>query len=214
MTLAHRYGRFVVLIAGVVGALILPRILYPPVALDIAAWALFAVAVDLLLGYVGLLSFGQAAFWGTSAYITAIVAAKTGVAFQIAVLAGTVAAAVIAVPIGYLAVRRTGIYFAMVTLAFAQMLAYSPTNWTASPEATTACRTSHARSGGWTLPTPTTSITGCCRWSRSGYLPRGASCTRHSVPYCYPSATTHREHERSVTRYTSTRSRHSSFRRR
>ena len=122
MTLVRRYGRFVVLVVGAVAALILPRVLYPPVALDIAAWALFAVSVDMLLGYVGLLSFGHAAFWGTSAYTTAIVAAKTGLAFPIAVLAGTAAAAVIAVPIGYLAVRRTGIYFAMVTLAFAQML--------------------------------------------------------------------------------------------
>lgn len=122
MRLVRRYGRFAVLVAGVAVALILPRVLYPPVALDIAAWALFAVAVDLLLGYVGLLSFGHAAFWGTSAYTAAIVAAKTGAAFPFAILAGVAAAVVVAVPIGYLAVRRTGIYFAMVTLAFAQML--------------------------------------------------------------------------------------------
>jgi branched-chain amino acid transport system permease protein len=119
MITLRRYG---LLAAGVAVALVLPRVLYPPVALDIAAWSLFAVAVDLLLGYAGLLSFGHAAFWGSSAYTAGLVAAKAGAPFPVAVLAGTVAAAALAVPIGWLAVRRTGIYFAMVTLAFAQMV--------------------------------------------------------------------------------------------
>jgi branched-chain amino acid transport system permease protein len=122
MTLVRTYGRWVLLLAGVVIALMLPRVLYPPVAVDIAAWSLFAVAVDLLLGYVGLLSFGHAAFWGVSAYTAGLVALKLGMPFPVAVLCGATAAAVISVPIGYLAVRRTGIYFAMVTLAFAQMI--------------------------------------------------------------------------------------------
>ena len=90
--------------------------------MDVAAWALFAVSVDLLLGYTGLLSFGHAAFWGSSAYVTGIVAIRSGLPFPVAILAGTVFAMLIAVPIGYLSVRRTGIYFAMVTLAFAQMI--------------------------------------------------------------------------------------------
>lgn len=125
MTFVRKYGRWGLLAIGVVVALVLPRVLYPPVALDIAAWALFAVAVDLLLGYAGLLSFGHAAFWGVSAYTTGLVALKLGTPFPIAVICGAVAAAVIAVPIGYLAVRRTGIYFAMVTLAFAQMIYFA-----------------------------------------------------------------------------------------
>ncbi|MDQ6716525.1 MAG: branched-chain amino acid ABC transporter permease [Actinomycetota bacterium] len=114
--------RWVLLAAGLVIALALPRFIYPPVAMDVAAWALFAVSVDLLLGYTGLLSFGHAAFWGSSAYVTGIVAIRSGLPFPVAILAGTVFAMLIAVPIGYLSVRRTGIYFAMVTLAFAQMI--------------------------------------------------------------------------------------------
>ena len=74
-------------------------------ALDIACWALFAVALDLLLGFTGLLSFGHAAFWGTSAYATGLVAIHTGLPFPVAVLAGALVAAALALPIGYLSVR-------------------------------------------------------------------------------------------------------------
>jgi branched-chain amino acid transport system permease protein len=97
--------------------------------MDIAAWALFAISVDLLLGYTGLLSFGHAAFWGTSAYTTGLIATKYGVPFPVAILGGAVAAMVLAVPIGYLSVKRTGIYFAMVTLAFAQMVYFIANQW-------------------------------------------------------------------------------------
>jgi branched-chain amino acid transport system permease protein len=97
--------------------------------MDIAAWALFAVALDILLGYTGLLSFGHAAFWGGSAYVTGLVALHFGVPFPLAVLAGALFAMLIAVPVGYLSVRRSGIYFAMVTLAFAQMLYFIANQW-------------------------------------------------------------------------------------
>ena len=117
------------LAVGLVVAWGMPRWMYPPVALDIVCWALLAVAVDLLLGYTGLLSFGHAAFWGSAAYTTGLVAVHLGWPFPLAVLAGAVVAAVLAVPIGYLAVRRTGIYFAMVTLAFAQMLYFVANEW-------------------------------------------------------------------------------------
>jgi branched-chain amino acid transport system permease protein len=90
--------------------------------MDILCWGLFAISVDLLLGFTGLLSFGHAAFWGGSAYATGLIAIRTGLPFPVAVLGGAAFAMVIAWPIGYLSVRRTGIYFAMVTLAFAQML--------------------------------------------------------------------------------------------
>lgn len=121
--------RLVLLAVGLVVAFGLPWWIYPPVALDIAAWALFAVALDLLLGYTGLLSFGHAAFWGTSAYTTGVIAIKTGMPFYVAVLGGAVLAAVIAVPIALLSVRRTGIYFAMVTLAFAQLVYFVANRW-------------------------------------------------------------------------------------
>jgi branched-chain amino acid transport system permease protein len=121
--------RWVVLAVGLVVTLALPWFVYPPVAMDIAAWALFAISVDLLLGYTGLLSFGHAAFWGTSAYTTGLIATHAGLPFPVAVLGGAVVAMVLAVPIGYLSVRRTGIYFAMVTLAFAQMVYFIANQW-------------------------------------------------------------------------------------
>lgn len=105
-------------------ALVLPRIVYPVLALEILAWGLFAMAVDLLLGFGGLLSFGHAAYWGVAGYVAGIVARDAGMPYPLAALAGLVAAAALAVPLGYLSLRRTGIYFAMVTLAFAQMLYY------------------------------------------------------------------------------------------
>jgi branched-chain amino acid transport system permease protein len=121
--------KYLLAAVGAVAALALPWLVYPPVALDIVVWALFAIAVDLLLGFTGLLSFGHAAFWGTAAYATGLVAVHTGAPFPLAVLAGALAAAVLAVPIGYLSVKRTGIYFAMVTLAFAQMVYFIANQW-------------------------------------------------------------------------------------
>jgi branched-chain amino acid transport system permease protein len=121
--------RIGLLVIGLLVALALPMFLYPPVAMDIAAWALFAVALDLLLGYTGLLSFGHAAFWGSSAYATGLIAKSVGVPFPVAVLGGALVAMALAVPIGMLAVRRTGIYFAMVTLAFGQMIYFIANQW-------------------------------------------------------------------------------------
>jgi branched-chain amino acid transport system permease protein len=121
--------RTLMLLAGLGVAVLLPYYIYPPVAMDILCWGLFAISIDLLLGFTGLLSFGHAAFWGGSAYATGIIAIKSGLPFPVAVLGGAVFAMVIAVPIGYLSVRRTGIYFAMVTLAFAQVLYFLANQW-------------------------------------------------------------------------------------
>lgn len=121
--------RWVLLAAGLVVALSLPWVIYPPVAMDIAAWALFAVALDLLLGYAGLLSFGHAAFWGGSAYVAGLAAVHWGLPFPLAVLVGAVFAMALAWPIGMLSVKRSGIYFAMVTLAFGQMLFFVVNQW-------------------------------------------------------------------------------------
>ena len=114
---------------AVVGAVLLPRALYVVLALDILLYGLFAVSVDLLLGFGGLLSFGHAAFWGSAGYVAGLAAKELRLAFPLAALAGTLAAMAIAVPIGYLSIRRRGIYFAMVTLAFAQMLFYIANEW-------------------------------------------------------------------------------------
>jgi branched-chain amino acid transport system permease protein len=122
-------ARWLLLVAGVSVALWLPNGIYAGVAVDILCWSLLAVSVDLLLGFTGLLSFGHAAFWGTAAYTTGLAAVHLGVPFPVAVLLGAVAAAVLALPIAYLAVRRVGIYFAMVTLAFAQLVYYVANQW-------------------------------------------------------------------------------------
>lgn len=123
--------RWLLLAVGLGAIVLLPWMIYPPVALDIMAWGLFAVSLDLLLGYTGMLSFGHAAFWGGSAYATGLIALHTGLPYVVAVLGGALFAALLAVPIGYLAVRRTGIYFAMVTLAFAQLIYYVANQWRA-----------------------------------------------------------------------------------
>jgi branched-chain amino acid transport system permease protein len=127
--LSRLAARPVLLLVGIVVALVLPWFVYPPVAMDMLCWALFAAALDLLLGYTGLLSFGHAAFWGGSAYAAGLMAVHWGVPFPVAVIGGALFAALLAVPIGYLSVRLRGIYFAMVTLAFAQMIYFVANQW-------------------------------------------------------------------------------------
>lgn len=122
-------GGPLLLVLGLFAALVLPWMIYPPVALDIACWALFAAAVDLLLGFTGLLSFGHAAFWGGSAYCAGLIALHTGLPFPVAIVGGAAFAALLALPIGFLSVRLSGIYFAMVTLAFAQMTYFIANQW-------------------------------------------------------------------------------------
>jgi branched-chain amino acid transport system permease protein len=114
-------------------ALVLPKIVYPVLAIDIIAFALFAVAFDLLLGFTGLLSFGHAMFWGGAAYVSTILIAKAHVPFPLAVLAAVAYAAILASIVGAIAIRRQGIYFAMITLALAQLqyfFAYQLGDWT------------------------------------------------------------------------------------
>jgi branched-chain amino acid transport system permease protein len=113
--------------------LALPRLVYPVLAIDIVAFALFAVAFDLLLGFTGLLSFGHAMFWGGAGYVSTILIAKAHAPFALAVLAALVYAAVLALVVGAIAIRRQGIYFAMITLALAQLqyfFAYELGFWT------------------------------------------------------------------------------------
>ncbi|WP_415895454.1 branched-chain amino acid ABC transporter permease [Neptuniibacter sp. PT34_22] len=109
------------MIALVVLGLIAPYVLYPVFVMKVLCFALFACAFNLLLGYVGLLSFGHAAFLGTGGYITGYLMMETGVTPELGVLGGTIAAALLGAVYGKLAVKREGIYFAMVTLALAQL---------------------------------------------------------------------------------------------
>ena len=109
--------------AGLIAlALAAPHFVYPVFVMKALCMALFACAFNLLLGYVGLLSFGHAAFFGSASYITAHAAKVWGLPPELAILAGVAAAAALGLVLGYLAIRRQGIYFAMITLAFAQMV--------------------------------------------------------------------------------------------
>jgi branched-chain amino acid transport system permease protein len=102
--------------------LVAPFVLYPVFLMKVMCFALFACAFNLLLGYGGLLSFGHAAFFGSASYVSAHAAKVWGLTPELAVLSGTIAGALLGLAIGALAIRRQGIYFAMVTLAFAQMV--------------------------------------------------------------------------------------------
>ena len=109
--------------------LLLPFRIYPVLAVDILVWGLFATAFDIMLGYTGLLSFGQAAFFGGGAYAAGLLAQRAGVPFPLNALAGGLAAGLLALPLMALAIRRRGIYFAMITLAFGQMVFYVINEW-------------------------------------------------------------------------------------
>ncbi|WP_029003478.1 branched-chain amino acid ABC transporter permease [Azorhizobium doebereinerae] len=98
-----------------------PLAIYPVFLMKVLCFALFACAFNLLLGYVGLLSFGHAMFFGGAAYICAHAVKNWGLTPELGILAGVAFAALLGLVAGLLAIRRLGIYFAMVTLALAQM---------------------------------------------------------------------------------------------
>jgi branched-chain amino acid transport system permease protein len=99
-----------------------PFLVYPVFAMNVLCLALFASAFNLLLGYTGLLSFGHAAFLGSGAYVTGLAMKAWGFPTELGVLAGTAVAALLGWVFGALAIRRSGIYFAMITLGFAQLV--------------------------------------------------------------------------------------------
>jgi branched-chain amino acid transport system permease protein len=99
-----------------------PYLVYPVFAMNVLCLALFASAFNLLLGYTGLLSFGHAAFLGSAAYVTGHALKVWGLPTELGVLAGTAVATLLGWIFGSLAIRRSGIYFAMITLGFAQLV--------------------------------------------------------------------------------------------
>ena len=109
-------------LVGLALLLLAPTFIYPILVMKVLCFALFASAFNLLLGYTGLLSFGHAAFLGTAGYVTGHALKVWELPTLVGLLAGTVAAAALGWVIGSLAIRRQGIYFAMVTLALAQMV--------------------------------------------------------------------------------------------
>ncbi len=110
---------FVAMVAGLIAA---PFFTYPLFLMQAMCFALFACAFNLLIGYVGLLSFGHALYFGWASYISAHAAKVWGLTPELAILAGTAMAAFCGLVAGALAIRRQGIYFAMITLALAQMM--------------------------------------------------------------------------------------------
>ncbi|MGH8801939.1 MAG: branched-chain amino acid ABC transporter permease [Casimicrobiaceae bacterium] len=96
--------------------------LYPVIVEKAMCFALFACAFNLLLGFGGLLSFGHAMFLGTAGYVTAYAAKSWGLPPELAILLGTLASGLLGAVVGAIAIRSHGIYFAMITLAMAQMM--------------------------------------------------------------------------------------------
>jgi branched-chain amino acid transport system permease protein len=101
---------------------VLPFVAYPVFLMQVLCFALFACAFNLLIGYVGLVSFGHALYFGWAGYLSAYAAKTWHVPPEVAILTGTATAAVLGIIAGGVAIRRQGIYFAMITLALAQMM--------------------------------------------------------------------------------------------
>ncbi|MCQ0989268.1 branched-chain amino acid ABC transporter permease [Jiella marina] len=110
---------------GLVFLLVIPHFVYPVMVAKVLCFALFAAAFNLLLGFAGLLSFGHAAFFGFSAYVTGYCLQSLGLTAELGILVGTATAALLGLVMGLLAIRRQGIYFAMITLALSQMVYFA-----------------------------------------------------------------------------------------
>ena len=116
------HAETIAFVVMVVALLVAPFFTYPLFLMQAMCFALFACAFNLLIGYVGLLSFGHALYFGWASYLSAYAAKAWGVTPELAILIGTAMAALCGLAAGSLAIRRQGIYFAMITLALAQMM--------------------------------------------------------------------------------------------
>lgn len=110
-----------ILLLGVAALVLAPLYVYPIFLMKVMCFALFACAFNLLLGYTGILSFGHAAFFGGAAYFTAHSIKEWGLTPELGILVGVIGAALLGLVIGFLAIRRQGIYSTMITLALSQM---------------------------------------------------------------------------------------------
>lgn len=111
-----------VYLAGLVLLLVAPLLFYPVLVMKVLCFALFACAFNLLLGFTGLLSFGHAAFLGSAAYATGFAMTHWAVTPELGLIFGVAVSATLGAVFGAIAIRRQGIYFAMITLALAQMI--------------------------------------------------------------------------------------------
>jgi branched-chain amino acid transport system permease protein len=119
---AKRLTGMVLALAAAAALLALPTLLYPVYLMKIFCFTIFAASFNFLLGFAGIMSFGQAALFGTAAYLTAHAAREWALPPEAAISIGIVAALVLGIVMGVFAIRRRGIYQAMITLAIAQMV--------------------------------------------------------------------------------------------
>lgn len=114
----------ILLVLGVV-TLLAPTVIYPIFLMNVLCFALFACAFNLLMGFTGVLSFGHAAFFGGAAYVSAHCAKVLGLPAELAILVGTGSGALIGLVFGWVAIRKQGIYFGMITMALAQLVYFA-----------------------------------------------------------------------------------------
>jgi len=112
----------IVALIFVAAAVAAPSVFYPVFLMNALCFALFASAFNLLLGYAGLLSFGHAAFFGSAAYVTGYMTKVVGLSPEVAILTAVGLSSALGALFGVLALRRQGIYFAMITLAASQLV--------------------------------------------------------------------------------------------
>ncbi|GAP37680.1 branched-chain amino acid ABC transporter permease [Piscinibacter sakaiensis] len=149
--LVRRHRVAAVLLFLLVFPLLMP---YEALAVNILIFGLYAVGFNLLFGYTGLLSFGHAAFLGTGSYLCGIAIVHGGWPWWAAILAGTGSALLVGVAMGWLAIRTRGIYFAMVTLALAQIVYYAfykAERWTGGENGLRGVRVETISLAGWQL---------------------------------------------------------------
>jgi branched-chain amino acid transport system permease protein len=121
-THASRRSEMIAFVLMAMFFVVAPLFMYPLFLMKALCFALFACAFNLLIGYVGLLSFGHALFFGWASYFSAHMLKESGLTPELSIILATIAAGGLGIVAGALAIRRQGIYFAMITLALAQMM--------------------------------------------------------------------------------------------
>jgi branched-chain amino acid transport system permease protein len=124
VTAIFKADRLTVIVIALLALVPFQSFFYDLFLMKVFCFAIFAMSLNLLLGYAGLLSFGHAAFFGASAYVTSHVIKEWQFTTEISILAGVLVSTVLGYVFGSLATRRQGIYFAMITLALAQIIAF------------------------------------------------------------------------------------------
>ena len=125
----NKYPIWVIILAGLFFLLLPYLASFKALASQMLIFAIIAIGYDIVFGYTGLLSLGHAAFFGLGAYGTGLSLIHLSVPVPVAILIGIIISLLIAFPMGYLAIRRRGIYFAMTTMAFAQMIYFIAFKW-------------------------------------------------------------------------------------